>query len=53
MKKEYDAPKAEKLEFDYKETVVASTGTGCVKTNDLGQGNGCNKPGHAHYNDSI
>ena len=24
MKKEYEAPKAEKLEFDYSETVVAS-----------------------------
>ena len=28
MKKEYDAPKAEKLEFNYSETVVAS-GTAC------------------------
>ena len=26
MKKEYDAPKAEKVEFDYTETVVASHG---------------------------
>ena len=26
MKKEYDTPKAEKLEFDYTSTVVASTG---------------------------
>ena len=51
MKKEYDAPKAEKLEFDYKETVVASTGTNCTKINDNGNGNGCgNNP---RYNDSI
>ena len=26
MKKEYDTPKAEKLEFDYTSTVVASNG---------------------------
>lgn len=28
MKKEYDAPKAEKMEFNYSETVVASA-TAC------------------------
>ena len=28
MKKEYKAPKVEKIEFEYSETVVAS-GTGC------------------------
>ncbi len=28
MKKEYESPKAEKMEFNYSETVVAS-GTGC------------------------
>ena len=27
MKKEYEAPKAEKLEFDYSEVVTASKGT--------------------------
>ena len=27
MKKKYEAPKAEKLEFDYKETVTASNGS--------------------------
>ena len=26
MKKDYEAPKAEKMEFNYTETVVASTG---------------------------
>ena len=28
MKKEYDTPKAEKLEFDYEKAVVASNGGG-------------------------
>ena len=28
MKKDYESPKAEKMEFNYSETVVAST-TGC------------------------
>ncbi|MBR3019135.1 MAG: hypothetical protein IKH57_19000 [Clostridia bacterium] len=28
MKKEYTAPKAEKVEFDYQNTVAASQGTG-------------------------
>ena len=45
MKKEYDAPKAEKLEFDYKETVVASNGSHhCHKSNgDRGHQHGCGK----------
>ncbi len=31
MRKEYEAPKAEKLDFDYSEVVTASnTGTGCM-----------------------
>ena len=28
MKKEYESPKAEKMEFNYSETVVASNGCG-------------------------
>ena len=31
MRKEYEAPKAEELDFDYSEVVTASnTGTGCM-----------------------
>ncbi len=35
MKKQYEKPTAEKLDFDYRETVVASAGNG-----DVGQGRG-------------
>ena len=47
MKKEYEEPKAEKIEFDYTETVVASesqtynmNGNGNFKKNKAGS-NGC------------
>ncbi len=53
MKKEYEAPKAEKIEFNYCETVVASNGGACTRQNDNGNGNGCLKPGHAQYNDVV
>ncbi len=52
MKKQYEQPKAEKLEFDYEETVVASKSFNdkdaqlCQfhgKWNFDGKGNGCNK----------
>ena len=55
MKKEYFAPRAEKLEFDYKKTVVASQGNihgdwgnnhkgGCGRVvNYHGRAHGCNK----------
>ena len=46
MKKQYEQPKAEKLEFDYEETVTASNGNtdknyghGCKK--EHGNGNSC------------
>lgn len=42
MKKEYDAPKAEKIEFNYQETIIASgSSTGILKGGD--GGNGCYK----------
>lgn len=54
MKKTYKTPKAERLNFDYTNCVVASeTGKVCTRTNDLGHGKGCLKPGHAHYNDVV
>ena len=37
MKKEYEAPKAEKMEFDYEENVVASNGN----LKDGGGGTNC------------
>ncbi|MBR3738859.1 MAG: hypothetical protein IKN04_00190 [Clostridia bacterium] len=47
MKKEYEEPKAEKIDFDYSETVVASesasknmNGAGNYKQNKQGS-NGC------------
>lgn len=41
MKKTYEAPKAEKMEFDYSEVVVAS-GTGCKWVIPMGDGyKGC------------
>lgn len=41
MKKTYEAPKAEKMEFDYSEVVVAS-GTGCRWEIPMGDGyKGC------------
>lgn len=55
MKRVYSEPRAERLVFDYKKVVVASgkPSTVCTRTNDLGHGNGCLKPGHAHYNDMV
>lgn len=53
MKKTYEAPIAEKMQFDYEENVVASgTGNpdngnqkGCGKFTLVGQSNGCQKIG--------
>jgi len=45
MKKEYEAPKAEKMEFNYSEAVVAS-GAACDWYMTLTQGfKGCNSYG--------
>ena len=41
MKKEYDAPKAEKIEFNYQETIIASGASGLVLKRDSGGNNGC------------
>lgn len=42
MKKEYDAPKAEKIEFNYQETIIASgSDTGLVLKRQSGGNNGC------------
>lgn len=52
MKKQYEAPKAEMMEFDYEENVVASQGydstdSGNLETinkkGDNGHGRGCGK----------
>lgn len=53
MKKNYDAPKAEKLEFDYEKSVIASAGTNISHHGDmgigLGGGGGCDHvPGHGN-----
>ena len=49
MKKENNTPRAEKLDFDYKNAVVASAGG---NKGDLGNGRGCGRPvtyhGHSH-----
>lgn len=37
MKKEYEAPKAEKVEFDYQETVTASTDANTYNNEPNGQ----------------
>ena len=42
MKKEYEEPKAVKIEFDYSENVTASAGS---TKNTSGNGNGHNKAG--------
>lgn len=52
MRKEYVKPEAEKLEFDYKETVVASGGSP-IHHGDMGigigGGGGCDHiPGHGN-----
>lgn len=39
MKKDYAAPKAEKMEFNYSETVVASTGVKCTNETHYTEGN--------------
>lgn len=45
MKKNYDSPKAEKMEFNYSETVVASYGIKCTNettyTENNSQGEYC------------
>lgn len=55
VKKAYNTPRAEKLNFDYKKVVVASGGESvvCSRQNDQGNGHGCLKPGHARYNDIV
>ena len=46
MRKEYEAPKAEKMEFNYSETVVASTPKACDWYMTLTQGyEGCTEVG--------
>ena len=50
MKKQYEAPKAELMEFDYEENVVASGATenditGNPWVGERGNGNGNNKTG--------
>ena len=35
MKKEYGTPKVEKMDFDYKESVTASNGTGLTDNNGV------------------
>ncbi len=42
MKKDYEAPKAEKLEFNYSEVVTAS-GCGGIYQEYKDDGEGCNK----------
>lgn len=50
MKREYDSPRAEKVDFDYTETVVASNGNGEVYNNDAPGSGGwiceCNNSWH-------
>ena len=42
MKKEYEVPKAERMEFDYSEAVLASDGA-CVEGGSFSHtGKGCN-----------
>ena len=41
MKKIYEAPKAEKLEFDYTDTIVAASGCVTTYTKDNQQGDNC------------
>lgn len=53
MKKVYYKPEAEKLEFKYEETVVASNGNGVIHHGDVGHGfgmgGGCDhEPGHGN-----
>ena len=53
MKKQYEAPRAEKLEFNYTEVVTSSdvpgghgdrgNGNGCQFHGDRGQGKGCRR----------
>lgn len=46
MKKEYEVPKAEKLEFDYSEGITASNGCGGIYQKFTEATSGCNtKPG--------
>ena len=52
MKKQYEAPKADKLEFNYTQVVTSSDtpgrgdkgkGWGCTHQGDNGKGRGCRK----------
>ncbi|MBR3428750.1 MAG: hypothetical protein IKG87_01500 [Clostridia bacterium] len=47
MKKQYEEPKAEKLEFDYEEAVVAS---GLIADQNLNKGCSMNNKGYAFQN---
>ena len=52
MKKDYKAPKAEKMEFNYSETVVASTkvcGNITTYSQMVSDGEYCNKIIESHY----
>ncbi len=39
MKKAYNSPKAEKMEFEYSDTVVASTTPGCINKTEFSHTN--------------
>ena len=49
MKKKYEAPKAEKLEFDYSDTVVASGGQGGITYNNDPNGQYYKCTGESYY----
>ena len=52
MKRKYEEPIAEKIEFDYAETVVASFGKNPAQCQGSNPGMGCGKPGENLGNDS-
>lgn len=53
MKKEYENPKAEKMEFDYSEVVVASRCGGGVTIDYVNEAYGCDTTPVKTYNPYI
>ena len=57
MKKGYTAPKAEKMEFNYSEAVVASNGDGCKNethyTNTAAEGDPCTSQTNYHSKSDV
>lgn len=53
MKRKYEEPVAMKIEFDYAQTVVASTGKNPGQCQGFNPGHGCGHPGENQGADSI